>query len=1430
MSEDNGNIERTCLLPSVEESAEAIMITDTNGVIGYVNAAFTAMTGYSCEEVVGKSAKLLQAGHHPKSLYDEMWKTIRAGEVWQGVVTNRRKNGEVYAEQERIASIRNALGEISGYIATKREITGRREIDEPSRYLATLLESADDAIISCSPAGAILTWNQGAESILGYLSEEAIGMPWFNVVPEERISQATQFMEEVQLENHSVLRKAGVALRKDGQRIRVSIKAWPIRNMAGELLAVSMVLRDVTKQHESEEALALQASIIQSSGDAICSIKPDGTIGFWNRGAELLLGYQGDEVIGKSPAMVTLPGRLHKLAELLETVRRGERIEPYDTVLLAKHGQEIAVSFAIFPVHNAAGKLIGSSVIARDIREQKKAQELFRRVFAYAPFGICVSELDGRYLLVNAAFCSIVGYSEAELLAMSWKDLTVEDDRSFSDLMTERLIKAPGETVELEKRYRHSSGNVIWVRLKISLVCDAHGIPLHTVIHVSDVTESLRTTAALAESEERYRATFEQAAVGIIHTSFEGKFLRCNARFAAIVGYTPEEVLRLNFSEITLPDDTAKTFDLRPSMVAGTPATWEKRYIRKNGEFTWVRITCSAQKDSQGRFLHFISMVEDINERKQAEKGLLDARERMLLAARAGGVGIWDYDVMQDRLIWDEQMYRLYGCEEETSHSVWGTWLKKLHPDDLQRTTDEISAALVGAKDFDTEFRVVWPDGSIRHIRALAVIKRDSVGLATHMVGTNWDITAQKKAAEELLESNRHLSEETIRAGKLAAEAAKANAAKSEFLANMSHEIRTPMNGIIGVTNLLLDTNLDPKQREQARIVLGCGEALLALVNQILDFSKIEAGKLELETLDFNLRDFLDDFLSVAVLEAEMKGLRLHCECDARTPVRLRGDMNRLRQILTNLVGNAVKFTSQGEVAIGVSMDEETELGVLLRFAVRDTGIGIPDDKKGQLFSKFSQVDSSTTRLYGGTGLGLAISKELAELMGGKMGVQSEFGSGSEFWFTAHFGRESDRGEEQFLSAELQGLRVLIVEENAAAARSIEQRLTAAGMKTSQVEDFPSALQALYRAVAEHHPYRAVIVDLQSESIRGASLAEMIVTEPLLRETRVVLLEAMGSQSPARPLADRGSCAYIAKPVRGQDLIGALVSLLSKKGMAQPATSAAAASDSHGVGLFSNLDARVLLVEDNATNQVVAVGILKKLGLKVNVASNGAEAIAALESGAYGLVLMDVQMPVMDGLEATRRIRSSTSAKIDPRIPIVAMTAHALQSDRAKCIEAGMDDYVSKPVYAKALTEVLLRWLPQPASDSAAAQPGSKRDPQPQVEAPARAAVVFDRAGMTQRLMNDAELVEMVTTDFLADMPAQIQALRSFAERGDLQGAANKAHLIKGASSNVGGEALRAVAYEIEKAGKTGDLEFVVASLDEMDLQFQRLKDAMTRN
>jgi PAS domain S-box-containing protein len=716
-------------------------------------------------------------------------------------------------------------------------------------------------------------------------------------------------------------------------------------------------------------------------------------------------------------------------------------------------------------------------------------------------------------------------------------------------------------------------------------------------------------------------------------------------------------------------------------------------------------------------------------------------------------------------------------------------------------------------------------DGS--RLSIMKTVKRVRLNGQEKLLECFIDVSERKRAEAELKEANFYLEEATARANDMAAQAEMASAAKSEFLANMSHEIRTPMNGVIGMTGLLLDTDLDDEQRRYAEIVRASGESLLVLINDILDFSKIEANKLDLETLDFDLTSLLDDFAATLAVRAYDKGLELLCSVDLDVPTLLRGDPGRLRQILTNLTGNAIKFTPCGEVAVRVTLIEENENDVLLRFSVRDTGIGIPQNKIGLLFEVFTQVDASTTRQYGGTGLGLAISKQLAELMGGEAGVNSKEGKGSEFWITARFGKQAVGAHaESIPPADLSGVHVLIVDDNASNREILTTRLASWGMRPFEAQEGTGALQAIYRALEENDPFKIAVIDMQMPGMDGETLGRTICSDERLNDMPMVMLTSLGMRGDARRLEEIGFAAYATKPIRHSELKAILLLALSgqDKAAQQPIVTRHSARET--LNLFAGNNARILLAEDNITNQQVALGILKKLGLRADTVASGKEALKALKTLPYDLVFMDVQMPEMDGLEATRRIRKSESRNLE--IPIIAMTAHAMQGDRERCLQAGMNDYVTKPVSPQALAEALDKWLPKDVKTADSKPKASGKSPR--ISNPEAQSPVFDKAGMMARLMDDDDLARMVIEGFLEDIPQQIAVLKGFLESKDPVGTERQAHTIKGAAANVGGERLREAAFDMEKAARAENLSAAGRLLAELEAQFDRLHQAMTKD
>jgi two-component system, sensor histidine kinase and response regulator len=878
-----------------------------------------------------------------------------------------------------------------------------------------------------------------------------------------------------------------------------------------------------------------------------------------------------------------------------------------------------------------------------------------------------------------------------------------------------------------------------------------------------------------------------------------GQFIYNNRRLEMILGLAAGELLGTEFGAYIHPEDreyareqalkslTANYRELHP---------YEFRAITKSGETKWAMVTNVTVTGKNGRLI--LGYVTDVTERRLTEQSLKSSEDRFSNLVENAPLGI-SLTALDGTVIGvNKAMLDMYHCRSKEEFINLGVAGRYFNPQDRKHLIDQLEK---GGIVRDLEIQLKRPDLT-SFWGSLSAIAQEYKPQARGLITIVEDITERKS------------SEIALKQAKIAAEAA--TQAKSDFLAIMSHEIRTPMNGVIGMTGLLADTPLNAEQRDYVETIKYSGEALMTIINDILDFSKVEAGKVEIEKMDFDLRSAIENMNDVLGVRAREKGLEYAWLLEQNVPTRLVGDPGHLRQILINLIGNAIKFTAAGNVVLSVGLIAESQSAVKVRFEIRDTGIGIPADKIGALFQPFTQVDTSTVRKFGGTGLGLSISKRLVELMGGQIGVESVAGKGSTFWFTVNLEKQVSAPAtlEQVLR-DIYGLRVLGVDDNPTNRKVLEQMLRSWGCRVEVVENAALALSALHAAVSSGDPFKVAILDILMPEIDGNMLGRMIKATPQLKDTILIAWSSSNKAGEPDELAKAGFEQYLAKPIKQLQLYNAIVRCLTKNdGLLKPSRPLEPVINAPPPEIRKM---RILLAEDNAVNQKVAVAMLTRIGCYTDVAANGLEVLKALENIPYDLVLMDVHMPEMDGLEATRRIRDPQSPVRDHSIPVVAMTASAMKEDRDHCLKAGMNDFVSKPVNPAELTRVLKQFSDQ--LEALKTPPAEAAPPSP--------SAVFDRTLLLERVGGDESIFIEILQVFVDDTPLRIQEMREAILKQDLANLRRAAHTVKGASANVGGAALQAAAFELETAASKGDIGSAPAQLATIISEFEKLRKAI---
>ena len=1040
--------------------------------------------------------------------------------------------------------------------------------------------------------------------------------------------------------------------------------------------------------------------------------------------------------------------------------------------------------------------------IARSLESYKGLHEERNRVMQQMQSlldctGQCIYgiNLQGDCTFINRATYDLLGYRLDDALGRNMHYLV---HHHKSDGSPYPLDQCPTYRTYKNGESCRVDGEVLWRRDGTPVPVEYASFPIledgkvtGAVVTVVDITERKRAEQQLRESEQLFRSVFENAQIGIGLYKIDSQEHVSNHALHDMLGYRGEELSSIEkWDAIVHPEERLTSAQRYAELIQGNRETdeYEQHFIHRDGRIVACNGRFQLLRDAAGKPQYLVDLKEDITDRKRAEEALQESEQLFRSIFENSPVGLGLHNVQKAEYFTNQALHKMLGCTHEDLTSV-EKWDQVVHPDQRASAAKRYAELLAGKYDYDQwEQHFIRRDGRIVIADGTFSLIRDPAGNPQYLLNTTKDITDRKQAEADLLVAK----EEAIAATK----------AKSDFLANMSHEIRTPMNAILGFNHLALKTELTPKQRDYLTKTSVAAQALLGIINDILDFSKIEAGKLEVENTEFRLEQALEDLSSIVGEKVQAKNLEFLIASPNNLPPNLIGDPLRLGQILVNLVNNAVKFTDRGEVVVTVAPEEQSAGRLKIKFSVRDTGIGMTPEQVARLFQPFSQADTSTTRKYGGTGLGLSISKRLVEAMGGEIWVDSTYGAGSTFVFTAWLGIGSSQPERKRFVPDLSDIRALIVDDNPLAREITSEVLKTFAFRVDSVSSGEEAIRELSDADAQD-PYRIVLIDWHMPGLDGLEASHIIKHGGLLKHIpKIVMVTGFGREDIRTQAEQIGVERFLLKPVSPSLFYDTLVDLFGIAGIEgqrfRERKDDRAAPDATGI--------RVLLVEDNEMNQQVATELLVSAGAIVTVVNHGGEAVKILTNGnqapEFDVVFMDLQMPEMDGFTATRLLRKIPRLH---QLPIIAMTAHALVEERQRCLDAGMSDHVSKPIDPDHLLATLIRWAkprPQPALDSQA--PLSPTKASDEVALPEIAGIML--ADGLKRVAGNKRLYRDLLLQFAAKQGDAAAQISTALQQGDHALAERIAHTVKGVAGNMGVTEVQSVAQKLENALRDGEI------------------------
>lgn len=1142
--------------------------------------------------------------------------------------------------------------------------------------------------------------------------------------------------------------------------------------------------------------------LFENASDVTFTTDLEGKLTSINKVAEKLTGYSRQEILGADFSLYVAEEFQPAVGHLLQQKLKDGKPTLYNVEIVTKDGRRVPLEINSRLIYED-GKPVAVQGMARDITErrslEKKIQRREKRLesfFADAPAGLGILDDQLRIVQMNERLAQVAGHSPQECPGKTLREI-VPQLAPLIEPVLQKVLK-DGEPIV---NFEHTGEIPGTPGLVSNLVSSYFPIPAlegeenNVAVICVDVTDRVQAERALQESRDRMDSILSSMRDIVWSISPEDHhILYLNAAAEAIYGHKISEFYEnpFLFLEIVHPDDRQNVIDLFHALPETGSGDMEFRIVHPNGKIRWLHDRSRAIRNSEGAVVRLDGICTDITDRRNMEEGLKLYRE--VFARSNEAVAILD---SEHHFLEQNQAHRdLLGYSDEE--------LRKADTQEINSEEDshQIRKLRKDQGSFRTETQFRTRSGEVLDVELSGFSITSKTGKVIWHVGLIRDISLRKRT-----ELERQRARE-------AAEAA--NRTKSEFLANMSHEIRTPLNGVLGMTDLALNTDLTEEQREYLTMVKTSGETLLTVINDILDFSKIEAGRMDINPIDFELRDSLGDTLKTLSLRAHEKGLELALHVEHDVPYQLNGDPSRLRQVVVNLVGNAIKFTEKGEVVLHAKVESQTQEEVMVHFLVRDTGIGIPTDKQKMIFSPFTQADSSAVRRYGGTGLGLTISCQLVEMMGGRIWVESTEGKGSDFHFTIRFRRASSEYKISKPSEykDLKGLPTLVVDDNATNRRLLEEILSSWGMKPAMADGGWTGLETMRQAKAKGKPFPLVLIDSLMPDMDGFTLAEHIKEDPGLSQATIMMLTSGGRRGDAARCRKLGIAAYLHKPVKERDLLQAVLLALSPQ---RPKSNDAELITRHTLREKRHA-LRVLLAEDDMVNRRLAERLLETFGHQVTSVSDGTQVIQAIKTSgpeSFDVVLMDIEMPKMNGVKATEAIRAMEKENGHHRLPIIAMTAHAMKGDRSRFLKAGMDSYIAKPIQA----QELIRMIDQnvPSSGKPITQDPPKPSHKPPIDWRRGLAVVEGDRGLFLELLNL----------FAQEAPSTLDKLRAAIERKDAATIQLAAHTIKGSVGNFGADDAVGAALQLETMARQGELDNSAEAFRSLEREIKRLMDAI---